>query len=281
MERSFKFEEMNKYATILVTIICVLASCQSKTSQTDTTRKENLKAKELLQGIWLDNDSDTPFMHIKGDTIYYVESRNAPVFFRIIADSLYLHGNEITRYQIDKQTEYTFWFHSLSDHIIKLYKSENQADTIAFSDYQHEIIPIYNEVTQKDSIVMHGGKRYRGYVYINPSTMKVFKTSYSEDGMGMDNVYYDNIIHICVYEGKNSIYASDITKQMFADTIDPEFLQRAILSDMNFMGIKNNSFYYQAFLCVPESYVCNMVNLYITLNGALTIEAEEGYVIAA
>ncbi|MCD8030155.1 MAG: DUF4738 domain-containing protein [Bacteroides sp.] len=268
---------MNKYATILMLLFCTFISCQNKTSETNTPQKENKKAKELLQGIWLDNDSDTPFMHIKGDTIYYVESRNAPVYFRIVADSLYLHGNEITRYQIDKQTEYTFWFHSLSDHVIKLYKSENLSDTVAFAGYQHQVIPIYNEVTQKDNVVMHAGKRYRGYVYINPSTMKVSKTTYSEDGMGMDNVYYDNIIHICVYEGKNSLYASDITKQMFADIIDPEFLRKAILSDMNFMGIKRNSFYYQAFLCVPESYVCNMVNLYISFTGELSMEAEGGY----
>ena len=31
----------------------------------------------------------------------------------------------------------------------------------------------------------------------------------------MDNVYYDNVMHICVYEGKKSLFASDITKQMF------------------------------------------------------------------
>lgn len=32
--------------------------------------------------------------------------------------------------------------------------------------------------------------------------MKVVKTTYSEDGISMDNIYYDNVMHICVYEGK-------------------------------------------------------------------------------
>lgn len=34
--------------------------------------------------------------------------------------------------------------------------------------------------------------------------MRVIKTTYSEDGISMDNVYYDNVMHICVYEGKRA-----------------------------------------------------------------------------
>ena len=52
----------------------------------------------------------------------------------------------------------------------------------------------------------------------------------------MDNVYYDNIIHICVYEGKRSLFAKDITRQMFKHVIPDDFLKWAILSDMDFMG---------------------------------------------
>ena len=61
---------------------------------------------------------------------------------------------------------------------------------------------------------MYKGTRYRGYVYINPSKMKVIKTVYSDEGIGVDNVYYDNVIHICVYEGRNLLYGKDITKKV-------------------------------------------------------------------
>ena len=43
--------------------------------------------------------------------------------------------------------------------------------------------------------------------------MRVIKTTYSEDGISMDNVYYDNVMHICVYEGKKSLFASDVTNR--------------------------------------------------------------------
>ena len=59
-----------------------------------------------------------------------------------------------------------------------------------------EVIPTYSEVTKRDSVVMYNGKRYRAYVYVNPSKKKVVKTSYSDEGISVDNVYYDNVMHI-------------------------------------------------------------------------------------
>ena len=188
-------------------------------------------------------------------------------------DTLYTYGKGVTHYQIDKQSEYSFWFHSLADNIIKLHKSEDPNDTLAFSFKSVEIIPTYTEVTKKDSVVMFDGVRYRAYVYINPSQMKVVKTTYSEDGISMDNIYYDNVMHICVYEGKKSLYAKDITKQMFVDVIPTDFLQQAILSDMNFTGIDRKGYHYQALVCIPESPVCNLVNLTISFDGKLNITA--------
>ena len=52
-------------------------------------------------------------------------------------------------------------------------------------------------IRDSDSIVNYNGSRYRAYVYIKPSKMRVIKTIYTEDGISMDNVYYDNVMHIC------------------------------------------------------------------------------------
>lgn len=214
-----------------------------------------------------------PWCCIIGDTIYYADTQSTPVYFKVLKDTLYTYGKDITRYQIDKQSEYSFWFHSLADNIVKLHKSEDPNDTLVFSRKSAEVIPTYTEVTKKDSVVIYDGVRYRAYVYINPSQMKVVKTTYSDDGISMDNIYYDNVMHICVYEGKKSLYAKDITKQMFVDVIPADFLQQAILSDMNFTGIDRTGYHYQALVCIPESPVCNLVNLTISFNGQLNIAA--------
>ena len=183
----------------------------------------------------------------------------------------YTFGNELARYQIDKQTEYSFSFHSLADNIVKLHKSEDPNDSLAFSGKPVEIIPTYTEVTQKDSVVFYNGIRYRAYVYINPSKIKVIKTTYSEEGISMDNIYYDNIMHICIYEGRKCLFSSDITKQMLENVISTDFLQQSILSEMNFKNVDRKGFHYQATVCIPESSVCNIADLSVSFDGKLTI----------
>ena len=101
--------------------------------------------------------------------------------------------------------------------------------------------------------------------------MKVIKTTYSEDGISMDNVYYDNVMHICVYEGKKSLFASDVTKQMFAQVIPADFLSQAILSDTKFVKVDRNGFHYQAVLAIPESSVYSIAEIEVGFDGKLTI----------
>lgn len=265
---------MIKYIAISLLTVLLMA-CNNTQRQNSSEQNEDIKAKQLLQGIWLDDESDVPLMQIKGDTIYYADSQSAPIYFKVIKDTFYTYGNEQTRYQIDKQTEYTFSFHSLADNIVKLHKSEDPNDSLAFSGKPVEVIPTYTEVTKKDSVVTFDGIRYRAYVYINPSKIRVIKTIYSEDGISMDNIYYDNIMHICLYEGKKCLYASDITKQMFERVISTDFLQQAILSDMDFKGVDHKGFHYQAMVCIPESAVCNIVNLLISFDKKLIISANK------
>ena len=105
--------------------------------------------------------------------------------------------------------------------------------------------------------------------------MKVFKTSYSENGISVDNVYYDNVIHICVYEGKKMLYGQEITKKMFADIFPAEMLDQAILADMNFMGVDSKGYHYQATLGIPESSVYNLVNMIIGFDNTMNIEKAE------
>lgn len=267
---------MIKYLTTSFLIILLIACNGNGKEQLTAENSEDTLAKEMLQGIWIDDDTDAPLMLVVGDTIYYVNPQNAPVYFKIWKDTFYTYGangDDITRYLIDNQAKDSFGFHSLSDNIVKLHKSEDLNDSLAFANKLVEIMPTYTEMTKKDSIVFYNGVRYRAYVYINPSRMKVVKTTYSEDGISMDNMYYDNVMHICVYEGKKSLYAKDVTKQLFSKVIPEDFLRQAILSDMNFMGVNRSGYHYQALVCIPESSVCRAINLNISFNGQLSISA--------
>ncbi len=188
---------------VAVSLMAILfAACSgNKSPHSLQQEKEDLECAKGLAGIWLDDETESPLMRVEGDTIYYADVQSTPIAFKIIRDTLYTYGNDTTYYKIDKQGEHIFWFHSITDDVIKLHKSEDLNDSIYFVR-EEVVIPTYTEVTKRDSVVTYNGARYRAYVYINPSKMKVIKTTYSEDGISMDNVYYDNVMHICVYEGR-------------------------------------------------------------------------------
>ena len=155
-----------------------MACTGNKNSYFSEEEKEDSNAKEMLQGIWLDDETESPLMRVEGDTIYYADVQSTPIAFKIIRDTLYTYGNDTTYYKIDKQAEHIFWFHSITDDVIKLHKSEDANDSIYFVR-QELVIPAYTEVTKRDSVVTYNGTRYRAYVYINPSKMRVIKTTYS------------------------------------------------------------------------------------------------------
>ncbi len=261
---------------ILIAILfaACLPSKKSKREEASHEQKEDLEAKRLLQGIWIDEDSEEPLMSVRGDTIRYANERSTPVRFRIVDDSLYTYGSDTMSYKIDKQTEQEFWFHPIADNLIRLRRSDSATDSLFFDESMTEI-PIYNEVVKRDSVVYHGHTRYHVYAYINPSTMKVVKRTYTEEGIQVDNVYYDNVMHICVYEGKKSLFASDIKKNLFTSLLPADFLSQAILSDIRFVKVDKRGFLYRATLSIPESSVCATIDLIVGFDGTLHMNSAE------
>lgn len=58
---------MIKYIAISLLTVLLMA-CNNTQRQNSSEQNEDIKAKQLLQGIWLDDESDVPLMQIKGDT---------------------------------------------------------------------------------------------------------------------------------------------------------------------------------------------------------------------
>ena len=234
-------------------------------ARTPVEQKEDLTAKALLQGVWLDEENDMPWIKIEGDTIFYADQQNAPATFRVVHDSIYVtNAFGVMAYKIKRQTEYSFWFSANEeDGQVKLYKSEDVADNLFFQKKKVEILPSTPEVVKKDSVIFYKGNRYRGYVHINPSTMKVQRTTFTENGVAVDNMYYDNVMYICVYQGKQMLYGKNIQKQQFGTVLPEEYLKTAVLTDMDFVGVDEEGFRFMATLTVPETQVFVVVNLTI------------------
>ena len=266
---------MRNRSYILILVVALITACRSGGSRLETMSEDKV-AMELLQGVWLDDESNMPLLRISGNTITYVDEDATPVYFKIIRDSIYLLGQDTTTYKIVRQGESVFWLQTDADELIKLHLSDSEDDQYAFNQSSEpEETPIVQKQVQKDSVIIYNNVRYRGYVFINPSKYKVVKTILDENGIAQEVIFYDNIIHITVYEGANELYGKDISKQMFADYIDKQILAMSLLADMDFMGVDDDGYHYQAKLIVPDSSVTHFMSLIISPQGDLSISPKE------
>lgn len=256
----------------LVFIALYLVACGNYSEKKSVEKKsEDIQAKNLLQGIWVDDGGDNVQFRATGDSIFYPGQESRPLYFKINDGELIICGTDTVAYRIERLEKNEFWYHSITDELIKLHRSEYELDSLEFENILREPIALYDGVVKKDSVVIANGHRYRGYVYINPSKMRVFKTSYNENGMKIERAFYDNVIHICIYEGRKSLYAKDFTKKDFASIVDDDFLQCAVLGDMDFIGVNNQSFWYEASLCIPDEASCYQIYIQIDENGELSL----------
>lgn len=263
----------NLFKYIAFFIFPFLLSCTGKQSQS-IAENENIEMKSMIQGTWLDENTETPMLHIKGDSIYYMTPGTKPVAFQIIRDSLITYGTDKTSYHIKKQNEYMLWIQSEMGDLIRLSKADDSISSIEFKIQAEESEPT-KQVIEKNHIVFYKDVRYRGYAYINPSQIKITRPTYSDEGFKIDNVYYDNIIHICVFEGKNKLFGKDIYKKDFEGVVPEEFLQWAILSDMEFIGVNENGYQYQATVCIPDEISCYLINISISTEGHISYTLKE------
>ena len=258
--------------TIISFITAGLAMLSACSRKDGSAPSENREAKAMLQGIWVDSESGDVSFRVEGDTIYYSDSTSMPAYFRIMGDSLVLTSG--TAYGIEKQTSHLFWFCNQNGDLVKLQKSENSADETEFVHDTPRVLS-YSHQVKTDSVVTYGGERYHWYIAINPTKYKVTKRSYNDEGLEVENVYYDNIMHISVYQGNRCIYSSDFRKQQYAGMVPAEFLKQAVLGNMEYSHADAEGLHFNATLCIPDGASCYLVESLISYKGRMTMKLVE------
>lgn len=259
--------------TMFIASIALVSCKDANKAAVAVEEPENKEAKALLQGIWLDDEDSEVTMKVKGDSIFYADSTMVPVSFAIFNDSLELRGYNTRRYAIVKQTEHLFQFRNQNGDIIKLVKSENPDDNYAFEN-QKSFVVNQNQLIKRDSVVFVGEHKYHVYIQVNPSTYKVVCTSYNEDGMQVDNIYYDNIINVCIYDGGKRLFSSDIHKNDLQKYVPASYLKEAVLSDITLDDVSEQGINLSASVCRPDSHSAYVVKMNVDSNGKLKMRGE-------
>ena len=260
---------MKKIFVILVLALALTACGRQGGSP---SAAENKEAKSMLQGIWVDAESGDVSFRVQGDTIYYADSTSMPAYFRVMGDSLVLGSG--ASYGIVKQSAHLFWFSNQNGDVIKLQKSDDPIDETEFVHDTPHILS-YSHQVKTDSVVNYDGNRYHWYIAINPTKYKVVTHTFNEDGMEVENVYFDNIMHISVYQGSRQLYSSDFRKQQYAGKVPADFLEEAVLGNMEFSHIDAAGLHFNATLCIPDGASCYLVESLISYKGQMTMKLVE------
>ncbi len=256
----------------LLSCILTLVACGQKAEKQQEV-KEDTAAKKMLQGIWLNDEDDVAF-RVKGDTIYYPDSTSQPVYFYIAGDTLVMKGANMAKYPIVKQAEHIFQFKVQNGDVVKLVKTEDKSYLQQFIHNHVSVALNQNTLIKRDTVVVRGDGKYHLYVQVNPTSYKVYKSSYNDDGVEVDNVYYDNIVNLHVYHGANCLFSRDFHKKDFDKQVPSSFLDQSILSDIVFNKIDESGIHYLAVLAMPDSSLSYQVEVIISFEGKMKMRVK-------
>ncbi len=263
--------------SLVVFLICsfILAACSGRSAKPKNEEQpEDAKAKQMLQGIWVNDDEGGVAFLAKGDSIFYPDSTSQSVYFKIIGDTLFLRGQNTDKYQIVKQAQHLFEFKNQNGDLIKLVRSEDESDKYLF-EHKRNITLNQNQLIKRDTVVSVGGGKYHCYVQVNPTTYKVIKSTYNSEGVEVDNVYHDNIVHLSVFNGSRKVYSKDFYKEDFNNYVPANYLDQSILSDIVLYKVQTSLIVFQAQICIPDSPTSYQVNISLSDKGKITMSLND------
>jgi hypothetical protein len=248
-----------------------MAGCTFKKGDAGQRRQENFAAKRMLQGIWINEEEEDVAFRAKGDTIYYPDTTSQAVRFQIYGDTLVLEGANVMKYVIVKQSQHLFQFKNQGGDLVSLVRSEDPTNIRLF-EHRRSIALNQNQLIKRDTVVAMGKDKYHCYVQVNPTTYKVVKATYNDEGVEVGNVYFDNIIHLSVYKGAIKVFSKDFHKKDFTRYVPSAFLNQSILSDMIFNKIDSKGIHYSASICIPDSQSSYMIDVVVSKDGKTVMQ---------
>lgn len=268
---------------LIITLLLMLAACNSNTGPAaPQADEEDTQAKQLLQGIWVNEDDENPLFYMQGDSVYFPDNAGEPQHFAVITDTLIIYGTNHTKYPIERLADHLFIFRNQTGETIRLVKIDDGSYDSFFMTSSSRTTETTAELNQRrtlrtDTVVMAGDERYHCYLQVNPTTYKVYKSVYNDEGVEMENIYYDNTIYLAIFSGAQKLYSHEFTKADFAGHISEDILRQTILNDISIDKVAPTQISYRAQLALPDTPTSYILQVVVTLSPtpAMTIVIDE------
>lgn len=251
----------------LLSLLVLSVACGQHKSGVQRSQ-ESLEAKRLLQGVWSDEETEDVVFKMSGDSVFYADSTSMPAVFWVVDDTLVIGT---THYHIEKHSEHVLWFTSPNGELIKIVKVSEGDSDVTFTRKKAQVQTL-TEVVKSDTVVFYEGTRYHLYIAVNPTKYKVVRYTLNDDGMDVENVYYDNIIHLSVFQGARQLFSRDFRKSQYQRLVSKPFLEQAVLNNMKYVKTDKKGFHVNVSLCAPGDASCYMVEHVVGFDGELLTE---------
>lgn len=263
-----RLSRISLHVIVSLFLLVTLNSCSNRKASPSQEQQKDAEAKKMMQGIWVNESHGNCVLRVVGDTIFYPDSLSESVRFHILADTLYLENSLQTKYHIKKMSNCTFWFVNTEGDEIRLSKAGNDEYDDLFERKELKNVAINQGVLiKRDSVLLVGDTRYHAYSQVNPTTYKVLRQSINDEGVTVDQAYFDNIVHIAVYVGSKPLLSRDYRKTDFTSLVPAEYIARCILSDISIEKADDKGVHFTAILTEPDTFTSYQINLIIDKNG--------------
>ena len=254
---------------LLLTIVLAFGACRHYDSEY-AKRHQDTDAKELMQGIWIDDEEGAPVLMAHGDSVFFPDTTSLPVAFWIYQDSLYLQGGTTDRYLITKQSEHVLRFINQSGEEVKIVKAEGQQLRPLFMQERPYALNIFRTLVT-DTVGMYNiGRIYNCHISVEPTHTRVMVSTFKEAGIRVDNMYLDNEAQVNIRLNKQPFYEHRFVKQDFAAFVPKDFIQKAILSRMQYDRVDSAAIYLDAVIGVPDATSAFVIEVKVGKNGKVT-----------
>ena len=166
-----------KLFVCILTLLFFLTACRNRGADYQQ-QHEDKQAKEMLQGLWTNGENSDPAMLVKGDSIFYPDSASMPVRFWIYQDTIYLQGQNIHGYKIEKQAAHLLKFANQNGDEVKLIKSNDKALYSAFN-YHVYAMNTFLEQSQ-DTVIRTDLGYFQSKVHVQTTSDKVVKSTFND-----------------------------------------------------------------------------------------------------
>lgn len=231
--------------------------------------QEDVEAKQMLQGIWVNDEQGSPAFMAQGDSIFYPDSTSQPVSFWVSEDSLYLQGSRLCRYKITKQAEHLFQFINQSGDEVKLVKAQDKGFLQQFKQYQPYALNLFTTF-DSDTIVHDSGVTYDCRIHVEPTSERIVKALYNNEGIEVENIYLDQAVSLTILKDQKKILEQTTLKNDFAALVPKEQFNRYILRSINYSYHDTEAIYLDAIIGIPDAASSYVVEMKVSDDGKIT-----------